>query len=76
MLISPICNDQFHQAHFIRRSSTGIELNLYQAGKVEIQDALNQLLCDAVIASNVRRVAKSYAVDGAMRAGELIAQVP
>ncbi len=76
MLISPICNDQFHQAHFIRRSSTGIELDLYQAGKVEIQDALNQLLCDAVIASNVRRVAKSYAVDGAMRAAELIAQVP
>ena len=76
LLISPVCNDQFHQAHYLRQSGTGIVLDLYGADETQVGDSLRRLLGDATIASNVRRVARSYAVDGARRAAELIDQIP
>ncbi|MBB5036567.1 glycosyltransferase [Prosthecobacter dejongeii] len=72
LLISPVCNDQFHQAHFIRHSGVGLELNLESATVTETRDSLQRLLNDPSIQTHVKRVAESYAVDGAHRAAELI----
>lgn len=76
VLISPVCNDQFHQAHFIRHAGTGLELDLVTATQSEIREALQTLLEDETVAANVQRVAESYAVDGARRAAELIDTLP
>lgn len=73
LLISPVCNDQFHQAHYIRRRNVGRVLDLDRAGEAEIRHALETLLHDEEVAASVRQVAESYAVDGARRAAELIA---
>ena len=74
LLISPVCNDQFHQAHFIRQAGTGLVLDLYTATIVEVQQSLKTLLTDEIVAANVQRIAASYEVDGARHAAELIDQ--
>lgn len=73
LLISPVCNDQFHQAHYIRRRNVGRVLDLDAATEADIREALETLLYDSTVASAVRQVAESYAVDGARRAADLIA---
>lgn len=73
LLISPVCNDQFHQAYFIRQSGVGLELNLATATVAEVRHCIHTLLHDPTIAANVKRVSESYAEDGARRAAELIA---
>lgn len=73
LLISPVCNDQFHQAHFIRQSGVGLELNLESATVAEVRQNLLQLLHDPSLQTHVQRVAESYAVDGARQAADLIA---
>ncbi len=73
LLISPVCNDQFHQAHFIRQSGVGLELNLESATVAEVRQNLLQLLHDPSLKTHVQRVAESYAVDGARQAADLIA---
>lgn len=75
LLISPVCNDQFHQAYFIRQSGVGLELNLESGTLAEVRQSLLWLLHDPTIKSNVQRVADSYTVDGAHRAAELIANL-
>jgi UDP:flavonoid glycosyltransferase YjiC (YdhE family) len=37
LLISPICNDQFHQAHFLKRSGAGLVLDLHIASSGEVR---------------------------------------
>ena len=75
LLISPVCNDQFHQAHFIRQSGVGLELNLESATVAEVRQSLLQLLHDPSLKTHVQRVAESYAVDGARQAADLIAHL-
>jgi len=73
LLISPICNDQFHQVHFIERSGVGASLNLQEAAPVECWNVLQELIEPGSYRTNAARVAASYAVDGARRAADLIA---
>ena len=75
LLISPVCNDQFHQAHFIRQSGVGLELALENATTAEVRHSIHTLLHDPTITANVKRVAESYAEDGAQRAAELISSL-
>jgi zeaxanthin glucosyltransferase len=74
VLISPVCNDQFHQAYFVERSGTGRVLDLARATAAGIRSTLLELLNSGTIEASVQRVAASYAVDGALRAAELIDQ--
>lgn len=74
LLCTPICNDQFHQAWFVRHSGVGLELNLNAASVAEIDSALQDLLTSAHYREQAQRVAKSYAGNGARRAAELVAQ--
>lgn len=76
-LQSPVCNDQFLQAEFVRASGAGIVLDLYQSEEREITGALARLLKEE---SSQRQAAgaisASYqANDGAKKAADLIASM-
>ncbi len=73
MLISPICNDQFHQAYFIERNNIGVQLDLNNATAEHCLNALNRLLSDSTIHNNMAGIAQSYQKDGALNAANIIA---
>ena len=73
MLISPMCNDQFHQAYFIARAGIGCVEDLPRAGVDTIAAHFDRLLRDTEIRQAVRRVADSYRSNGAREAARLIA---
>ncbi|TCI01183.1 glycosyltransferase [Corallincola luteus] len=72
LLISPICNDQFHQAFYVAKQNIGRVLDLQQASVSECSQALAALLNDPEIQANMRRVSASYQVDGAQSAAQLV----
>jgi zeaxanthin glucosyltransferase len=72
VLISPVCNDQFHQAHFIRRNGVGRVLDLGSASAAECRGALAALLHDEEIRGAAARISQSYQCDGAAAAADLI----
>lgn len=73
LLLSPVCNDQFHQAHFLQKAGAGEVLDLATADETEIHRRIASILHDHTVLMNARRIAASYSVDGAKRAAELIA---
>ncbi len=72
MLITPICNDQFHQAYFIEEQNIGIHLNIDDATAEQCWNALSHLLTCSEISENIKRVSQSYQQDGALNAASLI----
>jgi zeaxanthin glucosyltransferase len=72
MILSPICNDQFHQAHFVARSGVGRVLNLAEASVTECRATLRDVVENQTIRAALKRVADSYQSDGAFKAAELI----
>lgn len=76
LLVTPICNDQPHNARFVERSGAGIALELDAAPAGECRRALAALLADGPHRRAAARIAASYrARDGAARAAELIARL-
>jgi zeaxanthin glucosyltransferase len=73
MLISPVCNDQFHQAHFLEQAQAGQVLDLSTASEEDITIRISRLLFNLPLKKRVKALRDSYAVDGAKRAAELIA---
>lgn len=72
MLISPMCNDQFHQAYFAQRSQIGLVTDLRTATVGEIRRDLTRLLEDGPERSAMARLSATYQVDGAREAARLI----
>ena len=72
LLISPVCNDQFHQAHFIERKNVGRVLDLSNATIEQCRETIHTILHDEAIHCAVKRVAASYQRDGAAEAASLI----
>lgn len=72
LLVSAVCNDQFHQAHFVRRSGVGLALDLQNASVAECRAALETLLHDADVKRKMVQVSASYQRDGAAEAARLI----
>src|SRR5690606_37197930 len=68
VLVSPICNDQFHQAELIRRAGLGLVLDLHTATVAETRATLQELLRPERRA----RVAGCMPRDGALRCAELL----
>lgn len=73
MLISPMCNDQFHQAYFVARAGIGRVEDLTQAGVDTIAAHFDRLLQDPEIRQAARRVAESYRSNGALDTARLVA---
>jgi zeaxanthin glucosyltransferase len=71
MLVSPICNDQFHNAEFVRRARAGLVLDVARADVARIRAAIAALLCDGELRAGTARVAASYRNwDGAGRTAD------
>jgi zeaxanthin glucosyltransferase len=75
LLLSPICNDQFHQAHYLRRCGAGRVLDLRTASVQACREVLLELLHSAEIRSAMARLSKSYQRDGASEAAKWIEQM-
>ncbi len=73
LLISPICNDQFHQAYFIERNNIGVEVDLNSTTVEQCWNVLHGLLHNATIHNNMARISQSYQQDGALNAANIIA---
>jgi zeaxanthin glucosyltransferase len=72
MLLSPMCNDQFHQAYFAERSGIGLVTDLRTISDTELAAAVETLRSDGPHRAAIKKLAQSYAVNGAVRAAELI----
>ena len=74
LLISPVCNDQPIQAHFIRKRGVGTELDLFEASDDEAREALEELLDDdAPQRDAVDQVAPSFSLlNGARQTAKLV----
>lgn len=77
LLLSPVCNDQPHQAHFVTRAGVGEVLDLELADVTSCREAIARLLDPAAPQHGaVARVRDSYrANDGARVAARLIAEL-
>ena len=75
LLISPMCNDQFHQAYYLERAGIGLAEDLPRASVEQIRASLQRLLTDETISANVKRVSRTYEENGATRAAQLIANL-
>ncbi len=72
MLISPMCNDQFHQAYFVERAGIGSVVDLEEAPVERIVERLGGLLTSPAVRSNMERVSKTYQTNGAVTTARLI----
>jgi UDP:flavonoid glycosyltransferase YjiC (YdhE family) len=71
-LVSPICNDQPHNAFFLAERGAAVTLDLDTATVRQVTGALARTLDDADVRSNVAALAESYRVaDGARGAADL-----
>jgi zeaxanthin glucosyltransferase len=71
LLVTPICNDQPHNAHFVEQSGAGLRLDLAAASVDECRAALRALLAPGAHREAAARIATSYAArDGAVLAAE------
>lgn len=74
VLVSPVCNDQAHQAHFVEQSGVGRVLDLQTASVSEIKAAILEMIGDARIQGRVQEVSASYQLNGVIRAAHLISE--
>ena len=73
MLLSPVCNDQFHQARFAEMRGVAVVLDLYEATPASIAAALTKLQKDTQIGKAVDEVRHSYRThNGAEGAAKII----
>ncbi len=68
LLVSPICNDQFHQAQLLQRYDRGQVIDLHTAPVSEVRAALERLLEPATRA----RINGCMPTDGALACAQLI----
>ena len=75
MLLSPMCNDQFHQAYFVERAGIGCIEDLPNAPVECIADRLRYLLTNEGVRQAMTRVAETYSVNGSRETARLIARL-
>jgi UDP:flavonoid glycosyltransferase YjiC (YdhE family) len=75
MLLSPMCNDQFHQAHFLSQAQIGLAADLRTLPEPEITAAIDALLTPGPIRRNLAALSRTYQSNGALRAAQLIEQL-
>lgn len=71
MLLSPMCNEQFHQAWFAEKSNIGAVEDLIHASATSIAERIQQVLRH----NNMPAISATYQTNGARRAAHLLAQL-
>lgn len=72
LLVTPICNDQWHNARFVAEAGVGLALDLRTAPPAALAAALDALLADEPLRERARALAESYRRDGAQEAARLL----
>ena len=72
MLLSPMCNDQFHQAYFLERSRIGRVMDLRTATVPAIAEAIAALCGDGEHRAAIAALARTYQHNGAVGAADWI----
>ncbi len=73
LLVSPICNDQPHNARFVAAAGAGLECDLASASAEQVRAQLISLCSDGPARAAARRIADSYReAGGAPRAADAI----
>jgi UDP:flavonoid glycosyltransferase YjiC (YdhE family) len=73
MLVTPICNDQPHNARFVVESGAGLALDLATAAADQASAALDALLAPSGYLEAAARISASYrAADGSVAAADLV----
>lgn len=72
MLLSPMCNDQFHQAWFLEKAGIGLAADLQTVTEPALAGAIHLLLADGPHRKAMRELSESYQQNGALRAATLI----
>lgn len=67
LLISPICNDQPHNARFVAEAGAGIACDLATAEPEAVRESLIALCADGAQRAAARRIARSYREAGGAR---------
>lgn len=75
MILSPLCNDQFHQAYFVECAGVGRHLDLRRAQRATIARTIQQLLANGPERRQAVCVAESYQRDGSAEAARLIIEL-
>lgn len=64
LMISPICNDQPHNARFVARAGAGVCCDLGRASVEEVRGSLGMLCEEGAVRATVGRIARSYQAAG------------
>jgi MGT family glycosyltransferase len=72
LLVTPICNDQDHQAYFVKQSGIGESLDFRTASTEEIRKSIQDLLENESIRSTMKTVSATYQENGALKAAHLV----
>ena len=73
LLLTPICNDQVHNARFVAQAGAGIACNLDAANAQQVRNVVDALLTSARYRDSARAIARSYrARDGAVLAADAV----
>lgn len=72
MLIIPLCNDQFHQAHYVEKNNIGIQLDFNNISSEQCWMTLENLLASSSIKNSMKKVSLSYNKNGALEAANLV----
>ncbi|MBL9106139.1 MAG: glycosyltransferase [Myxococcales bacterium] len=73
LMLTPICNDQPHNARFVAGAGAGVVCDLATASAAEVRAGLARLCADGAERAAARRIAASYhAAGGAPRVAEAI----
>ncbi len=77
VMISPVCNDQPVQAHYVTRAGAGVAIDLYTATVEEVREALARLLApNSQLALRARAIADDYwRHDGAREVARALARI-
>jgi MGT family glycosyltransferase len=70
LLVAPLCNDQFHQVHFIERAGIGRAFN-----PDAVWPAIAALLVDGPERTRMAAISASYRRDGAAAAARLLSEL-
>jgi UDP:flavonoid glycosyltransferase YjiC (YdhE family) len=74
MLVSPMCNDQFHSAFFVEAAGAGCRLDLHRATEQAIAESVERLLQPGPIRDRAAQVGGTYR-DGSAEAARLISEL-
>jgi UDP:flavonoid glycosyltransferase YjiC (YdhE family) len=75
MLVSPLCNDQPHQAWFVEAAGIGRALDLGAATPELTRATLDELIAPGCVRNRMAQVAASYQTDGAAETARLLLEL-